>query len=863
MKTLSILAAALLVPAAHAQQALTIGPKHRYRFDNPSGALAAGAQISDSIGTAHGFVRGSGASGNGNGVRLAGGASASAAYIDLPNASVSGSAEMFPGLSEASYEVWVTVHSNQNWSRILDFGNNSIDEVAAPGGTFNGSDYLAVTANVGTANDIMFERGGQNLTGGGNQFVTGATTLGVRMHLVATYDNAASVWKLYKNGTQIASVATLLGPSTIDDLNVWLGRSNWSGDANTDATYDEFRSYDYALSAQQVLGNYQAGPEVVNTATSNQAPIFAANPLSKPAGFTGAAYSGTIASDASDPNPTDLLSFSKTSGPAWLSVATNGVLSGTPPTGSGGVNSFTVRATDPGGLFAETTLQILVNNGLPAGWASSDVGATGVAGSATEGGGLYTISGSGADIWGNADAFRFASQTLAGDGEIRARISSQSNSDPWAKAGVMIRDGNTAGAMHAMMILTPSNGFSFQWRTTSGGASSLIAGPASGAAPNNWVRLSRSGSLITGYVSANGTTWTQVGTTALALPTSASIGFAVTSHNNAVLGSASFDNVAITPFPSPWLSTNIGSTGLQGGAEYFGSAFTVKGAGTFGGTNDAFRYVYRTLSGDGTLIARVSTLQDTGANARVGIMMRDTLAVNARMAALTVTGSGGWRWQRRGLTGGSLSSTSSSTGTAPNLWVRLVRSGSTVTAYRSTNGTSWTSIGSSTVTMASTCYVGLAVASGSTTTLNASVLDNVSLTPVSPILPAGQDTDGDGLADAWESQYYPPAEYGPSSDPDGDGLSNRDEYVSGTDPMKGMDAPRLRILSAAPALFSFDGKAGRIYSLERTANTAFNDWQGVQTVGPLSADGLQQMSDPAPLIDRCIYRLRIELPEGP
>ncbi|RYD40003.1 MAG: LamG domain-containing protein, partial [Verrucomicrobiaceae bacterium] len=267
MKTLSLIAAAslatFLAPVVDAQQMLTIGPKHRYRFDNASGSLATDTQINDSVGTKHAFIRGAGASATGNGVRITGGASATAPYIDLPNASVSGSADMFPGLSEASYEVWVTVHSNQNWSRIIDFGNNALDDVTAPGGTFNGADYLIVSANVGTANNIRFERGGQYLTGGAQQDVAGATTIGTRMHLVATYDTTSSAWKLYKNGTQIASIPTLLGPSTIDDLNVWLGRSNWSGDNNTDATYDEFRIYDYPLSAQQIVGNYQAGPDVV------------------------------------------------------------------------------------------------------------------------------------------------------------------------------------------------------------------------------------------------------------------------------------------------------------------------------------------------------------------------------------------------------------------------------------------------------------------------------------------------------------------------------------------------------------------------------------------------------------------------
>lgn len=463
-----------------------------------------------------------------------------------------------------------------------------------------------------------------------------------------------------------------------------------------------------------------------------QAPVFTSNPLNKPSGIVGMAYSGSIATDANDPNAGDTLTFSKVSGPAWLAVASNGALSGTPPTGSGGVNSFTVRVTDPGGLYSEANLSLAINHPMPAGWTSADVGAVSIPGGASEGyssPGTYTLSGSGADIWDSADAFQFTRQTLSGDGEIRARITSQINTDPWAKAGVMIRDGSGAGATHALMTLTPGNGFSFQWRGTASGASNFVTGSGSNAAPNNWVRLTRSGSLLTGYVSTDGVTWTQQGSTSIAMSGSVLVGLAVSSHNNALLGGATFDNVAITPYPSPWLGTDVGSTGLSGGAEYFGGAHTLKGAGVFGGTTDAFRYVYQTLSADGSIIARVSTLQNTGSNARVGIMMRDTLANNARMAALTVTGTGAYKWQRRTSTGGSVTTTNSSSGTVPNIWIRLVRSGNTITASKSTNGTSWTTISSATVTMASNCYVGLAVASGSTTTLNTSVFNNLTVVP--------------------------------------------------------------------------------------------------------------------------------------
>lgn len=213
--------------------------------------------------------------------------------------------------------------------------------------------------------------------------------------------------------------------------------------------------------------------------------------------------------------------------------------------------------------------------------------------------------------------------------------------------------------------------------------------------------------------------------------TNGTIYYYVVNAMNAGGTGADSSEVAAAPngLPGPWITVDIGTTGLAGSATFSSDAFTVKGAGTFGGTTDGFRYVYQPLSADGSIIARVSTLGNTGTSARVGVMIRDTLANNARMAALSVTGSGSYKWERRTTTGGSVSNTNSSSGTAPNIWVRLVRAGNTITASKSTNGTSWTTIGSATVTMASSCYVGLAVSSGSTTTLNTSVFDNITAVP--------------------------------------------------------------------------------------------------------------------------------------
>ena len=244
---------------------------------------------------------------------------------------------------------------------------------------------------------------------------------------------------------------------------------------------------------------------------------------------------------------------------------------------------------------------ILVSGSLPGGWSGQDIGSVGVTGSSSYGGGVYTVIGSGADIQSTADAFQFVSQSLTGDGEIRAQVTSQTNSNASAKAGVMIRSGSDAGAVNVMVALTPGNGFTFQYRAAANGTTAFTTG-SSNAAPNNWVRLVKSGTLITGYVSSSGTSWTQMGTVNLSMTNSVTVGLAVTSHSNSVTSTATFANVSVTPFPSPWQSADVGSPGQQGSGEYFNGAYTLKGAGNISSTADNFHFVYQTLSG--TAVAR-------------------------------------------------------------------------------------------------------------------------------------------------------------------------------------------------------------------------------------------------------------------
>ena len=135
---------------------------------------------------------------------------------------------------------------------------------------------------------------------------------------------------------------------------------------------------------------------------------------------------------------------------------------------------YRIRATNANGNSAysnEATATTPGATGVPSPWSDADIGSVGQAGSATYLNGSFTVKGSGSDIWNTADAFHFVYQPWTGDGEIIAQVESVQNTDVWAKAGVMIRETLSASSKHAMMVVTPGSGVSFQRRTSTGGSS--------------------------------------------------------------------------------------------------------------------------------------------------------------------------------------------------------------------------------------------------------------------------------------------------------------------------------------------------------------------------------------------------------
>jgi len=176
--------------------------------------------------------------------------------------------------------------------------------------------------------------------------------------------------------------------------------------------------------------------------------------------------------------------------------------------------------------------------------------------------GTFTMTASGADIWAvngiEADEFHFAYKMLTGTGSIVAKIESIDNTNVWAKAGVMIRETLNPDSAHAMMVVTPASGISFQRRPGTG-QTSLDTATASITAPY-WVKIERdlSGNF-TAYSSANGTTWEMQGTENISMASNVHIGLALTSHDVSLTCQAVFSNVTTTGTVSPqWASQDIG-----------------------------------------------------------------------------------------------------------------------------------------------------------------------------------------------------------------------------------------------------------------------------------------------------------------
>lgn len=242
--------------------------------------------------------------------------------------------------------------------------------------------------------------------------------------------------------------------------------------------------------------------------------------------------------------------FLSADGASWTEVSGSPETIALPSTVYVGLAALRNGSTAPN---ATVTMNNVSVTSTSSGWQFADVGDAGLTGSQSQtGSNSWTITAGGDDVWAGADAFRFVYQPMNGDGEITAFIDALTlpTGAAFSLGGVMIRDGLSASAMHATMMTTTQNKAKFRRRVTTGAATTLSDGPSEGTQPfRTWVRVRRVGNTFTAYLSSDGVSWTQTGSSqTIAMPANTLVGL-VALRNGSTAGTmtGTFTNVTVVP----------------------------------------------------------------------------------------------------------------------------------------------------------------------------------------------------------------------------------------------------------------------------------------------------------------------------
>ncbi len=379
----------------------------------------------------------------------------------------------------------------------------------------------------------------------------------------------------------------------------------------------------------------------------------------------------------------------------------------------------------------------------PTGWHCTDIGNPQLTGNQSLSKTTMTVQGAGDDISGTWDQFHYVWKTLAADGTISVRVRTQAPTDPWAKAGLMIRQNSDPGAAGYTVLVTPGNGIVVKERLANGYQFIQIA-HIKGVAPT-YLQITRSFNFYTAYISNDGATWTTIpdSTFIIDMPGPLMAGLAVTSFNTGLLDTVDFDDFTLSsqapPAPSscpaPWTCQDVGAVPLAGSQQFnqpnpLSQDWTVLGAGNIGNASDAFRYVWQPMTGNGTLVTDVLTQDETDPWASAGLMLRASLAANAASYAVLMTPGHGLIVQYRSAAGAqAVIQTSIPLGTPA--YLQIGRVGNTFTAYTSSNEVDWVPIAGSRVSLnlGASVLAGLAVASHNPQALSTAQFDRLQIYP--------------------------------------------------------------------------------------------------------------------------------------
>ena len=265
---------------------------NRWSFNNTAGSAPRGTSMTDSKSAAIATVQGNNSTFTGTGLTITGtttgnrSAGQISGYVNLPNGIISSKTHL-------SVELWATPVSGKNFGRLFDFGRvntagfgggaaGEIIDVSGNNqipGTTNGSDNLMLSFSIGTDLNQQRLEARINDANIATFNTAAATAAGTQYHYVMTFADGIGTYGAsggrmtwFRNGTMIGTADVAFRLSAIEDVNNWLGRSQWTADSNANANYNELRIYNHVLTATEIAANLAAGPDVLVQPSGN-APV--------------------------------------------------------------------------------------------------------------------------------------------------------------------------------------------------------------------------------------------------------------------------------------------------------------------------------------------------------------------------------------------------------------------------------------------------------------------------------------------------------------------------------------------------------------------------------------------------------------
>ncbi|HRK30380.1 MAG TPA: glucoamylase family protein [Tepidisphaeraceae bacterium] len=402
----------------------------------------------------------------------------------------------------------------------------------------------------------------------------------------------------------------------------------------------------------------------------------------------------------------NIAGFWSTDGITWNTVGSPQAIA------LGGSPRIGLAVTSRNVLTPTTAVFSNVSYLLPEGYAINDLGSPGVAGSAafdpvTQ---AFEVTGGGTGVGGTGDQLAFLNRNLTGGGTVTALVDASAVGA--GAASIMIRGAATGGAAFASVSLGAGS-VRFDWRATAGASAAGVSIAAASA--TLWLRIVQTSSTVAAYTSQNGVAFTQIGQTQpLVMPSASAItGGAVASGSSGTAVSAIFSKFSVVPAGLDNLS--VGTTTSPALIDFDSPSNTsiIRATGTgLAAAGDSLSFLSRGMAGDGSVVGYLNSFNGADPAARAGLMLRASTSVDAPFVAVAVVPAVGVRMIFRLTPGGPIAQQGSG-GVLSAVSMRLIRSGSNVSASFSTDGVAFTPLGTAVgVALNNTALAGAFVASG-------------------------------------------------------------------------------------------------------------------------------------------------------